>query len=61
MKSTGEVMGIDTDFGRAYAKSQLAAYQNLPAAKGTVFISVKDKDKKTTDGQDRQEAKGLEI
>lgn len=45
MKSTGEVMGIDTEFGRAYAKSQLAAYQNLPA-KGTVFISVKDKDKK---------------
>ena len=46
MKSTGEVMGIDTDFGRAYAKSQLAAYQNLPAVKGTVFISVKDKDKR---------------
>ena len=45
MKSTGEVMGIDTEFGRAYAKSQLAAYQNLPF-KGTVFISVKDKDKK---------------
>ena len=45
MKSTGEVMGIDTEFGRAYAKSQLAAYQNLPLA-GTVFISVKDKEKK---------------
>jgi len=46
MKSTGEVMGIDKEFGRAYAKSQLAAYQNLPVEKGMVFISVKDKDKK---------------
>jgi carbamoyl-phosphate synthase large subunit len=45
MKSTGEVMGIDTDFNRAYAKSQIAAYQNLPTA-GVVFLSVKDKDKK---------------
>lgn len=45
MKSTGEVMGIDADFNKAYAKSQLAAYQNLPV-KGTVFVSVKDKDKK---------------
>lgn len=44
MKSTGEVMGIDVDFGRAYLKSQLAAGQNLPT-KGEVFISVKDKDK----------------
>src|SRR3989339_112580 len=34
MKSTGEVMGIDKEFGRAYAKSQLAAYQNLPVEKG---------------------------
>ncbi len=46
MKSTGEVMGIDEDFGRAYMKSQLAAGQNLPA-EGTVFVSVKDKDKRT--------------
>jgi carbamoyl-phosphate synthase large subunit len=46
MKSTGEVMGIDTDFNRAYAKSQIAAYQNLPTA-GVVFLSVKDKDKKS--------------
>ena len=45
MKSTGEVMGIDADFGRAYIKSQLAAGQNLPR-KGNVFISVRDKDKK---------------
>jgi carbamoyl-phosphate synthase large subunit len=44
MKSTGEVMGIDKDFGRAFLKSQLSAGQNLPT-KGTVFISVKDKDK----------------
>jgi carbamoyl-phosphate synthase large subunit len=45
MKSTGEVMGIDSDFGRAYIKSQLAAGQNLPK-KGNVFISVRDKDKR---------------
>ncbi|MGD9023093.1 MAG: carbamoyl-phosphate synthase large subunit, partial [Deltaproteobacteria bacterium] len=38
MKSTGEVMGIDTDFGRAFAKSQLAAGQHLPS-EGAVFIS----------------------
>ena len=44
MKSTGEVMGIDADFGRAFAKSQLGAGNGLPMA-GTVFISVKDKDK----------------
>jgi carbamoyl-phosphate synthase large subunit len=45
MKSTGEVMGIDVDFGRAYLKSQLSAGQNLPR-KGNVFISVRDKDKR---------------
>ena len=44
MKSTGEVMGIDNDFGRAFGKSQLAASTVLPLA-GTVFISVKDADK----------------
>jgi carbamoyl-phosphate synthase large subunit len=44
MKSTGEVMGIDSDFGSAYAKSQFGAGQHLPD-KGTVFISVKDNDK----------------
>jgi carbamoyl-phosphate synthase large subunit len=44
MKSTGEVMGLARDFGRAYAKSQLGAGNGLPL-KGTVFISVKDKDK----------------
>ena len=44
MKSTGEVMGIDVDFGRAFAKSQLGASTRLPQS-GTVFISVKDADK----------------
>ena len=44
MKSTGEVMGVDFDFGRAYAKSQIGAGQNLPAT-GAVFISVQEKDK----------------
>lgn len=44
MKSTGEVMGIDWDFGQAFIKSQIAAGQNLPK-KGNVFISVRDKDK----------------
>jgi carbamoyl-phosphate synthase large subunit len=44
MKSTGEVMGIDRDFGQAYIKSQLAAGQKL-SKKGNVFISVCDKDK----------------
>ena len=46
MKSTGEVMGIDTDFGRAYVKSQIAAGQILPV-KGKVFISVRSKDKRS--------------
>jgi len=45
MKSTGEVMGIDTGFGAAYAKAQQGAGQNLPLS-GTVFISVRDGDKK---------------
>jgi carbamoyl-phosphate synthase large subunit len=44
MKSTGEVMGLDRDFGRAFAKSQLAGGVDLPVA-GQVFISVKDHDK----------------
>ncbi|HDQ25220.1 MAG TPA: carbamoyl-phosphate synthase large subunit, partial [bacterium] len=46
MKSTGEVMGIDKDFGHAFYKAQLAAGQKLPLT-GTVFISVKNKDKRT--------------
>jgi carbamoyl-phosphate synthase large subunit len=44
MKSTGEVMGRDRDFARAYAKAQLAAGNALPL-EGTVFVSVKDHDK----------------
>ncbi|MDH3233094.1 MAG: carbamoyl-phosphate synthase large subunit, partial [Alphaproteobacteria bacterium] len=44
MKSTGEVMGLDTDFGRAFAKSQLAAGVRLPLS-GGVFVSVRDIDK----------------
>lgn len=44
MKSTGEVMGIDTDIRRAFAKSQIAAGNELPLS-GTAFISVKDDDK----------------
>jgi carbamoyl-phosphate synthase large subunit len=44
MKSTGEVMGLDSDFGRAFAKSQIAAGIPLPA-EGMVFISVRDADK----------------
>jgi len=44
MKSTGEVMGIDEDFGLAYYKAQLAAGNPLPE-KGNVFISVADRDK----------------
>ena len=44
MKSTGEVMGIDSDFPRAFAKSQLASGTNLPL-EGTAFLSVRDSDK----------------
>jgi carbamoyl-phosphate synthase large subunit len=44
MKSTGEVMGIDSHFGGAYAKAQLGAGMKLPT-RGTVFISVKDSEK----------------
>jgi carbamoyl-phosphate synthase large subunit len=44
MRSTGEVMGIDSDFARAFAKSQLAAGVRLPTA-GTAFLSVRDGDK----------------
>ena len=44
MKSTGEVMGFDNDFGMAYAKSQIAASNSLPT-KGLAFLSVKDSHK----------------
>ncbi|UGT76240.1 carbamoyl-phosphate synthase large subunit [Mycolicibacterium smegmatis] len=46
MKSTGEVMGIDHDFGTAFAKSQTAAYGSLPT-EGTVFVSVANRDKRS--------------
>ncbi|WP_405095474.1 carbamoyl-phosphate synthase large subunit [Micromonospora sp. NBC_01412] len=45
MKSTGEVMGIDTNFGHAFAKSQAAAYGSLPTA-GRIFVSVANRDKR---------------
>jgi len=45
MKSTGEVMGIDRDFRKAYLKAQIAAGETLPAS-GTVFISVKNRDRR---------------
>jgi len=45
MKSTGEAIGIDVDFGKAYYKAQLSANMELPSS-GTVFISVRDRDKK---------------
>jgi carbamoyl-phosphate synthase large subunit len=46
MRSTGEVMGIDKDFPRAFAKSQAAAYGGMPLG-GTVFVSVSDRDKRS--------------
>ena len=45
MRSTGEVMGIDANFGTAFAKSQSAAYGGLPT-KGVVFVSMADRDKR---------------
>jgi carbamoyl-phosphate synthase large subunit len=47
MKSTGEVMGIDTSFAMAFAKAQVAAGTLLPA-RGTAFLSVRDHDKPVT-------------
>ncbi len=47
MKSTGEVMGIDKNFGLSFAKSQMACGNSLPIS-GTAFISVKDMDKKNS-------------
>lgn len=44
MRSTGEVMGIDTDFGTAFAKAELGAGQRLPLS-GTVFVSMTDREK----------------
>ncbi|MBD2726751.1 carbamoyl-phosphate synthase large subunit [Nostoc sp. FACHB-892] len=44
MRSTGEVMGIDSDFGRAFAKAEMGAGERLPLS-GTVFVSMSDRDK----------------
>src|SRR5579862_9902560 len=53
MKSTGEVMGLDRDFGRAFAKSQLGSGTELPL-QGCVFVSVRDRDKAALIGPCRQ-------
>jgi carbamoyl-phosphate synthase large subunit len=53
MRSTGEVMGIDTTFGLAFAKSQLAAGERLPTH-GCVFMSLADRDKKVGADAGRQ-------
>ncbi len=61
MRSTGEVMGIDTDFELAFGKSQLGSGQSLPT-EGTVFVSVKDSDKDRMVAPVRQlEAMGFKI
>ncbi|MBB84602.1 MAG: carbamoyl phosphate synthase large subunit [Deltaproteobacteria bacterium] len=44
MKSTGEVMGIDSSFGRAFAKSQIQAGNSLPVEGGTVLVSVREEE-----------------
>jgi len=53
MRSTGEVMGIDTDFARAFLKSQIGSGVDLPR-EGQVFISVKDEDKDAMVGLGRE-------
>jgi carbamoyl-phosphate synthase large subunit len=61
MRSTGEVMGIDSDFAMAFVKSQLGSGQVLPM-QGTVFISVKDSDKDRVVAPVRElEAMGFKI
>src|SRR3546814_12009938 len=53
MKSTGEVMGIDSNFNLAFAKAQLGAGDRLPTT-GRLFVSVKDSDKPRIVGAVRQ-------
>jgi carbamoyl-phosphate synthase large subunit len=53
MKSTGEVMGIDSDFGRAYAKAQIEAGNPIPAS-GRLFVSVRDEDQGRVAGPMRE-------
>ncbi len=61
MRSTGEVMGIDSDFALAFCKSQLGSGQRLPLG-GTVFVSVKDADKDPVVAPVKQlEAMGFKI
>ena len=61
MKSTGEVMGLDSDFPRAFAKSQLAAGSKLPRS-GTAFLSLRDSDKRAAADLARQlKALGFKI
>ena len=61
MKSTGEVMGVGRTFGEAFSKALLAAGDELPA-QGTVFVSVRDGDKRATVEVSRDlEALGYEI
>jgi carbamoyl-phosphate synthase large subunit len=61
MRSTGEVMGIDRNFGAAFAKAVLASGTELPQS-GKVFVSVKDEDKRVVLGlADRLAALGFEI
>ncbi|HEY0105347.1 MAG TPA: carbamoyl-phosphate synthase large subunit, partial [Rhizomicrobium sp.] len=61
MRSTGEVMGLDANFGRAFAKSQIGAGLKLPLA-GSVFISVREADKPLAVGPARRLSElGFEI
>ncbi len=61
MKSTGEVMGIDADFGKAFAKAQLGAGVKLPVT-GRIFVSVKNSDKPLIVAAMRKlEEAGLEL
>ena len=61
MKSTGEVMGLDENFPRAFAKSQIGAGNRLPK-EGTAFISVKDRDKEVAaEIASRLEALGFKL
>jgi carbamoyl-phosphate synthase large subunit len=61
MRSTGEVMGIDASFGLAFAKSQIAAGNRLPA-NGTIFLSLADRDKQAGLAAARQfDALGFEF
>jgi carbamoyl-phosphate synthase large subunit len=61
MKSTGEVMGLDADYRRAFLKAQVAAHNALPVD-GTVFLSVRDEDKRAvTDVARRLRALGFHL